>query len=892
MAVDRFGHGVHLWERDCSVQRRHQKILEESPSPALSAAGRRSSAERAIRAVVAAGYENVGTLEFLVDGDGNAYFIEINCRIQVEHPVTEMLTGIDLVATQIRIAAGEPLGFTQADVPPARPRDRVPDQRRGSRARLPAGRRHHRALQRARADPGVRFDSHAYAGYEVPPYYDSLLGKLVVWGRTRDDAIARGRAALERARRGRASSPTPRSTGRCSPSEPFLDGRMTTNLLDRIGSAAFLAGGGAILMPTPAAPRSTACARQMHACMRHDASRPRRLRAACDRPRSHARHATEPAATAAAAVRAHDARDRGPHPAPLAVPARRPDRGLRPGREADRGHQGRDRHRVVLPGPLPGPAGRCRASSRSRRSPRRWRVYVAKQPGFGDRIGLFAGIDEVRFKRIVMPGRHAPARGHHGEARQPLRQGPRRRAAWTARWPARACSASSSRRPGSSDDAGSRSCPTSTATSSRSRRRWPRSGRRSRTRSSWPAISRSTGRSRAAAIDALRALEARGRADRLRQHGHRRRRLRLRRGLPVVRGRRPGRHPHRRRVGARRAGSDEQLDWLRRLPAERRSARSRRHPRPGRARVARLADARLRPGPGRQRDLRARVGRTDARVICVGHTHLPEVRDLGWKVIVNAGSAGYVFDGDPTASWALVTIDDGEVAGRDPAHRVRRAGRRQRDLGAWPAGRRLPCRHRPHREAGPMTWAWPGSTAPASSCTGMGAVTALGNDVASTWAGLVAGRSGIDRVSLFDPSRLDSQIAARGQGLRSVGHPGPQGDAPHGPVHPVRAGLRAPGDGRRRASRTSRRRASPPARASIIGSGLGGVQTLFDNVAADGPAGPGPDLAVLRSRWASRTSAPARSPSLRRARPQLRHRLGVRHRRSRDRRGLGDDPPR
>src|SRR3954454_10818244 len=116
VAVDRFGHGVHLWERDCSVQRRHQKILEESPSPAMTAAGRRELAEPAVRAIVAAGYENVGTLEFLVDPDGNAYFIEINCRIQVEHPVTEMLTGIDLVATQIRIAAGDPLGFSQADV--------------------------------------------------------------------------------------------------------------------------------------------------------------------------------------------------------------------------------------------------------------------------------------------------------------------------------------------------------------------------------------------------------------------------------------------------------------------------------------------------------------------------------------------------------------------------------------------------------------------------------------------------------------------------------------------------------------------------------------------------------------------------------------------------------
>src|SRR5919205_4231204 len=116
VAVDRYGRGVHLGERDCSVQRRHQKILEEGPTPALSPEARADLCTRAVRAVVSAGYENVGTLEFLVDRDGSFFFIEINCRIQVEHPVTEMLTGVDLVATQIRIAAGEPLGFGQADV--------------------------------------------------------------------------------------------------------------------------------------------------------------------------------------------------------------------------------------------------------------------------------------------------------------------------------------------------------------------------------------------------------------------------------------------------------------------------------------------------------------------------------------------------------------------------------------------------------------------------------------------------------------------------------------------------------------------------------------------------------------------------------------------------------
>ena len=150
VAVDRYGHGIHLGERDCSVQRRHQKILEEAPTPALSEAARADLAERAVRAVVAAGYENVGTLEFLVDKSGDFFFIEINCRIQVEHPVTEMITGVDLVATQMRIAAGEPLGHHPGRHRGPRPCHRVPDQRRGPGARLPARGRHRRALPRAR----------------------------------------------------------------------------------------------------------------------------------------------------------------------------------------------------------------------------------------------------------------------------------------------------------------------------------------------------------------------------------------------------------------------------------------------------------------------------------------------------------------------------------------------------------------------------------------------------------------------------------------------------------------------------------------------------------------------------------------------------------------------
>jgi acetyl-CoA carboxylase, biotin carboxylase subunit len=234
IAVDRYGHGIHLGERDCSVQRRHQKILEEAPKSA-----RTELCERAVRAVVAAGYENVGTLEFLVDNAGNFYFIEINCRIQVEHPVTEMLTGVDMVVTQIRIAAGEPLGFSQADVTirghaiEFRINAEDPDRE----FRPSAG-----VVERylAPGGPGVRMDSHLYPGYEVPPYYDSLLGKLIVWGATRDAAIARARVALdELVVDGIVTNVAIHKA--LLASDVFLDGKFTTNLLDRVGSAAFLA---------------------------------------------------------------------------------------------------------------------------------------------------------------------------------------------------------------------------------------------------------------------------------------------------------------------------------------------------------------------------------------------------------------------------------------------------------------------------------------------------------------------------------------------------------------------------------------------------------------------------------------------------------------------------
>jgi acetyl-CoA carboxylase biotin carboxylase subunit len=239
VAVDRFGHGVHLGERDCSVQRRHQKIIEEAPTPALDAAARASLAETAVRAVVAAGYENVGTLEFLVDRAGNVFFIEINCRIQVEHPVTEILTGIDLVATQIRIAAGEPLGFSQADVTmrghAIEFRINAEDPDHDFRPSAGVVERYH-----APGGPGVRMDSHLFEGYEVPPFYDSLLGKLIVWGPDRASAIARGRVALDELVVDGLVTNTAIHQALLQ-SETFIDGSFTTNLLDRVGSAAFTA---------------------------------------------------------------------------------------------------------------------------------------------------------------------------------------------------------------------------------------------------------------------------------------------------------------------------------------------------------------------------------------------------------------------------------------------------------------------------------------------------------------------------------------------------------------------------------------------------------------------------------------------------------------------------
>jgi acetyl-CoA carboxylase biotin carboxylase subunit len=241
VAVDRFGHAIHMGERDCSVQRRHQKIIEETPSPALTDAARQELCARAVRAVVEAGYENLGTLEFLVDAKGDAYFIEINCRIQVEHPITEMCTGIDMVAMQIAIAAGEPLGITQADVVSEGHaiEFRILAEDPGKDFRPQSG----QILgYLAPGGPGVRMDTHIYAGYEVPSYYDSLLGKLSVWAPDRSQAIARGDAALRELLVDGITTNIDLHRAILA-NEVFIDGKVTTNLLDRVGSAPFVAAG-------------------------------------------------------------------------------------------------------------------------------------------------------------------------------------------------------------------------------------------------------------------------------------------------------------------------------------------------------------------------------------------------------------------------------------------------------------------------------------------------------------------------------------------------------------------------------------------------------------------------------------------------------------------------
>lgn len=191
--ADTHGNAIHLGERDCSLQRRHQKVIEEAPAPGIDEETRQRIGRRCAQACVEIGYRGAGTFEFLYE-NGEFYFIEMNTRVQVEHPVTEMITGVDIVKEQIRIAAGEKLSYTQDDIKinghamecrinAEDPRNFMPSPGTITQLHVPGG-------------PGVRVDSHIYNGYRVPPYYDSMIGKLITHGATRDIAIARMRTAL------------------------------------------------------------------------------------------------------------------------------------------------------------------------------------------------------------------------------------------------------------------------------------------------------------------------------------------------------------------------------------------------------------------------------------------------------------------------------------------------------------------------------------------------------------------------------------------------------------------------------------------------------------------------------------------------------------------------
>jgi acetyl/propionyl-CoA carboxylase alpha subunit len=249
--ADAHGHVVHLGERECSIQRRHQKLVEESPSPAVDATLRSEMGAAACRLVAGAGYENAGTVEFLLDATRRYYFLEVNTRLQVEHPVTELVTGIDLVREQLRLASGEPLGYSQGDVvargwaiecrvsaeDPAA--GFIPSPGRITTWRQPGG-------------PWVRVDAGVYEGGEVSLHYDPLMAKLIVWGQDRDAAVRRMSAALAEFAVGgvRTTIPFHRAVMR---HPDFLAGRLSTAFVER----AFPGGRG---LPGPSPERARVAA--------------------------------------------------------------------------------------------------------------------------------------------------------------------------------------------------------------------------------------------------------------------------------------------------------------------------------------------------------------------------------------------------------------------------------------------------------------------------------------------------------------------------------------------------------------------------------------------------------------------------------------------------------
>jgi acetyl-CoA carboxylase biotin carboxylase subunit len=229
--ADQHGNVVHLWERDCSTQRRHQKLIEESPAPNLPDEKRRAMCEAAVRLIRSANYTNAGTVEFILDQNHNFFFIEVNARIQVEHPVTEMVTGVDLIKLQIAVASGEPLPFRQEDIlsrgvaiecrinAENPERKFQPSPGKIEKLFVPGG-------------PGVRFDSHAHSGYVVPSNYDSLIGKLIVHQPTRSAAIAGMIRALEELRITGIATTAPFHRQVLSHSD-FVTGQVDTGFVER-----------------------------------------------------------------------------------------------------------------------------------------------------------------------------------------------------------------------------------------------------------------------------------------------------------------------------------------------------------------------------------------------------------------------------------------------------------------------------------------------------------------------------------------------------------------------------------------------------------------------------------------------------------------------------------
>ena len=230
--ADNHGNVVHLGERECSIQRRYQKLVEEAPSAALNARLRKKMGAAAVAAAEAVNYSGAGTVEFLLDRDGKFYFIEMNTRIQVEHPVTECVTGVDLVKAQIRVAHGDPLGFRQEDVRLAGhaiecrinaedpEEDFAPSPETIRDLFLPAG-------------PGVRVDSHVYEGYTVPHYYDSLIAKLITYGNSREEAMARMRRALDEFK-AEGIKTTVAFLQRILSQKDFVTGRYDTGLVEEM----------------------------------------------------------------------------------------------------------------------------------------------------------------------------------------------------------------------------------------------------------------------------------------------------------------------------------------------------------------------------------------------------------------------------------------------------------------------------------------------------------------------------------------------------------------------------------------------------------------------------------------------------------------------------------